>query len=108
MKRNETFTQQTVDFITANEDLDMAFRIFNAICNEAMNEKGEGDTKKTFCAIAKATAMFLAMCSDMTPVCAKVRADEFFDPYTDVLDFYCFAADTDRITDKEQPKADEP
>ena len=101
MKRNETFTQETVDFITANEDLELAGRIFNAICNEATNEDGKGDTKKTLCAIAKATAMFLGMCSDMTPENAKVRADEFFDPYTDVLDFYCFAADADRITAKE-------
>ena len=97
MKRNETFTQQTVDFITANEDLELAGRIFAAICKEAINEEGKGDTKKTFCALAKASAMFLGMCSNLTPEDDKMRADEFFDPYTEVLDFYCFAADTDRI-----------
>lgn len=113
MKRNETFTQQTVDFITANEDLELAGRIFDAICKEAINEEGKGDTKKTFCALAKATAMFLGMCSNLTPEDNKVRADEFFDPYTDVLDFYCYAVDTDSVMAQEdaenkQEKTDEP
>ncbi len=113
MKRNETFTKEMVDFISEHEDLDLAGRIFNAIGKEALNEEGKGDTKKAFIAIAKATAMFLGMCSDMTPEDGKVSTEDFFESYADVLDFYCFAVDADRRMakedkEKEQEKTDEP
>jgi len=108
MKRNEEFTQDMVDFISQHEDLELAGRIFNAIGKETLNEDGKGDTKKAFVALAKATAMFLAMCSDMTPEDDKVKTEEFMESYTDVLDFYCFAADADRKMEKEDnAKTDE-
>ena len=100
MKRNEKFTQEMVDFISANEDLELADRIFKAIGDEAIDEQGKGHTKRTFCAIAKATAMFLGMCSDMTPADDKMSAQDFFESYADVLGFYCFAFDADRVMKK--------
>ena len=101
MKRNEEFTQDLVDFISEHEDLELAERIFNAIGKETLNKEGKGDTKKAFVAIAKATAMFLSMCSDMTPDDEKVSTEDFMESYTDVLDLYCFSADADRKKDRE-------
>lgn len=101
MKRNKTFTQELVDFISEHEDVELAVRIFSAIGRETLDENGECNTKKAFVAIAKATAMFLSMCSNMTPEGGKVSTEEFMESYTDVLDFYCFAADCDRREKKE-------
>lgn len=101
MERNKEFTQDLVDFISEHEDFELAGRIFDAICKETINEEGKGDTKKTFVAIAKATAMFLSMCSDMTPDDEKVSTEDFMESYTDVLDLYCFSADADRRMEKE-------
>lgn len=104
MTRNETFTQDVVDFIGQYEDPDLVERMSEAMMKAALNGGENGDTRKTLCAIAKATAMLFCMWSKQTPKDRRLSASDIFGAYADVLDLYCFAYDYDRKILKEDRK----
>jgi hypothetical protein len=89
MKANKEFTQELVDFIGENEDAQVNERLCDAVLNALTDENGKGNSRKAFCALAKVTSVFMKMWGEAT----KHTATEMMESYTDVLDFYCFAAD---------------
>lgn len=92
MKRNETITEETVKFIDENQDKDLCDRLAKAFLEATTDENGKGDTAKVLCALAEVTASFLKMCGRHAKD-GELKAEDYFDPYTDILDFYCFLYD---------------
>ena len=92
-KEDFLFTDETIEFIDANEDRQLNIDITESVVKVAKGENNKVNPRKTIIAIAATAAVFLKTYADKTTSEEPLTALDFSRPFSEILRYYCLRLD---------------